>query len=71
MPSFVPYKLFLEIMSAILLNGRELNILHVGEGKEEICRRSFLKLGFAGVSGAVLLLLSGCLGGGEEDEDDD
>ncbi len=44
---------------------------HVGEGKEEISRRNFLKLGFAGVSGAVLLLLSGCLGGGKEDEEDD
>jgi hypothetical protein len=26
---------------------------HVGEGKVEISRRNFLKLGFAGVSGAV------------------
>ena len=44
---------------------------HVGEGQEEISRRSFLKLGFAGVSGAVLLFLSGCLGEEEEEEDED
>ncbi len=67
---FAPDDPFLEIMSAILLNGRELNILHVSEGKEEISRRSFLKLGFAGISGATLLLLSGCLSE-EDDEDDD
>ena len=42
---------------------------HDGESNKEISRRSFLKLGFAGISGAVLLLLSGCLG--EEDDDDD
>ncbi len=60
-----------EIMPAILLNGRELNMLQVNEGKEEISRRNFLKLAFAGVSGAVLLFLSGCLGGGEEDDDED
>ena len=40
----------------------------VGEDQEEISRRSSLRLGFAGVSGAVLLFLSGCLG---EEEDDD
>ena len=44
---------------------------HVGEDQEEISRRSFLKLGFAGVSGAVLLFLSGCLGEEEDDEDED
>ncbi|HZC02392.1 MAG TPA: hypothetical protein VE844_13870 [Gammaproteobacteria bacterium] len=44
---------------------------HLSEGKEEISRRSFLKLGFAGVSGAVLLLLSGCLGGEEDEEGED
>jgi hypothetical protein len=43
---------------------------HDGESSEKISRRSFLKLGLAGVSGAVLLLLSGCLGE-EQDEDDD
>ena len=42
---------------------------HDDESNKEISRRSFLKLGFAGISGAVLLLLSGCLG--EEDDDDD
>ena len=46
-------------------------MLHDGESKEELLsRRSFLKLGFAGMSGVALLLLSGCLGE-EEDEDDD
>jgi hypothetical protein len=44
---------------------------HVGEGKVEISRRNFLKLGFAGVSGAVLLFLSGCLGEEEDDEDEE
>ena len=46
-------------------------MLHVGEGQEEISRRSFLKLGLAGVSGAVLLFLSGCLGEEEDEEDED
>jgi hypothetical protein len=44
---------------------------HHGESNKEISRRSFLKLGFAGISGAVLLLLSGCLGEEDDDEDDD
>ncbi len=44
---------------------------HDGESNEELSRRSFLKLGFAGISGAVLLLLSGCLGEEEDEEDDD
>ncbi len=44
---------------------------HDGESNKEISRRSFLKLGFAGISGAVLLLLSGCLGEEDNDEDDD
>lgn len=43
----------------------------VGEDQVEISRRSFLKLGFAGVSGAVLLFLSGCLGEEEDEEDED
>jgi hypothetical protein len=43
---------------------------HDGESNKEISRRSFLKLGFAGISGAVLLLLSGCLGEEDDDEDD-
>jgi hypothetical protein len=43
---------------------------HISEAKERVSRRSFLKLAFAGVSGAVVLLLSGCLGE-EEDEDDE
>ena len=34
-------------------------------------RRGFLKLGFAGVLGSVLLFLSGCLGEEDEEEDDD
>ncbi len=44
---------------------------HLSEGKEEISRRSFLRLGFAGVAGAVLLLLSGCLGEEEDEEGED
>jgi hypothetical protein len=44
---------------------------HDGESNKEISRRSFLKLGFAGISGAVLLLLSGCLGEEDDGEDDD
>ena len=39
--------------------------------KEKISRRGFLKLGFAGILGTMLLLLSGCLGEEFEDEDDD
>jgi hypothetical protein len=46
-------------------------MLHVGESKEEISRRSFLKLGFGGILVATLPLLSGCLGEEEEEEDDD
>ena len=46
-------------------------MLHDDESKEELSRRSFLKLGFAGISGAALLLLSGCLGEEEDDEDDE
>jgi hypothetical protein len=47
---------------------------HDGESNKEISRRSFLKLGLAGISGAALLLLSGCLGeedGDDEDDEDD
>ena len=45
---------------------------HLGEGKEQISRRSFLKLGFGGIFlVAAVPLLSGCLGGGEEDEEDE
>ena len=47
-------------------------MLHDGESKEVLLsRRSFLKLGFAGFSGAALLLLSGCLGEEEDDDEDD
>ncbi len=46
-------------------------MLHDDESREELSRRSFLKLGFAGISGAALLLLSGCLGGEEDDDEDD
>jgi hypothetical protein len=47
---------------------------HDGESNEAISRRSFLKLSFVGISGAALLLLSGCLGeedGDDEDDEDD
>jgi hypothetical protein len=53
------------------LTGGRLDMLHVGKDQEEISRRSFLRLGFAGVSGAVLLFLSGCLGEEEDEEDED
>jgi hypothetical protein len=46
-------------------------MLYVGKDQEEISRRSFLRLDFAGVSGAVLLFLSGCLGEEEDEEDED
>ena len=46
-------------------------MLHDDESREELSRRSFLKLGFAGISGAALLLLSGCLGGEDDDDEDD
>jgi hypothetical protein len=35
---------------------------HAGEDKEEIGRCGFLKLGFAGILGTVLLFISGCTG---------
>ena len=47
---------------------------HDGESNKDFSRRSFLKLGFAGISGAALLLISGCLGeedGDDEDDEDD
>jgi hypothetical protein len=44
---------------------------NLGEDQEELSRRSFLRLGFAGVFGAVLLFLSGCLGEEEDEEDED
>jgi hypothetical protein len=44
---------------------------HEGESNKEISRRSFLKLSFVGISGAALLLLSGCLGEEQDEEDDD
>jgi hypothetical protein len=46
-------------------------VRYVGEGEKKIGRRDFLKLGLAGVSGAVLFLLSGCVAEGGEDDDDD
>ncbi len=47
---------------------------HVSEETTAISRRGFLKLGFAGISGMALLLLSGCVPGGDDDDgggDDD
>ena len=41
------------------------------EAELVMSRRGFLKLGFAGVLGSVLLFLSGCLGEEDEEEDDD
>jgi hypothetical protein len=37
----------------------------------EMSRRGFLKLGLAGVVGAALLLVAGCVGEEEEDDEDD
>jgi hypothetical protein len=37
----------------------------------EMSRLGFLKLGLAGVVGAALLLVAGCVGEEEEDDDDD
>jgi hypothetical protein len=37
----------------------------------EMSRRGFLKLGLAGLVGAALLLVAGCVGEEEEDDDDD
>ena len=37
----------------------------------EMSRRGFLKLGLAGVVGAALLLVAGCVGEEVEDDDDD
>ena len=44
---------------------------HDGESNKDISRRSFLKLGLAGILGAALLLLSGCLGEEDGDDEDD
>ena len=38
---------------------------------KEITRRSFLKLGFAGISAIALVFVAGCAGGGDDDDDDD
>jgi hypothetical protein len=40
--------------------------------RKEITRRSFLKLGFAGISASALIFVAGgCAGGGDDDDDDD
>jgi hypothetical protein len=39
--------------------------------RKEITRRSFLKLGFAGISAIALVFVAGCAGGGDDDDDDD
>ncbi len=46
---------------------------YAGENETKISRRNFLKLGFTGILGMLLFLLSGCLGDEEfeEEEDDD
>jgi hypothetical protein len=38
---------------------------------KEITRRSFLKLGFAGLLAIALVFVAGCTGGGDDDVDDD
>ena len=37
----------------------------------EMSRRGFLKTGLAGIVGAALLLVAGCVGEEEDDDDDD
>ncbi len=44
---------------------------YVGENEKKISRRGFLKLGFTGILGMFILLLSGCLGEEFEEEEDD
>jgi hypothetical protein len=39
------------------------------ETRNELTRRSFLKLGLSGISAIALLLIIGC--GGDDDDDDD
>jgi hypothetical protein len=39
--------------------------------KQEMGRRSFLKLGLSSIAATVLLLAAGCVGGGDDDDDDD
>ena len=38
---------------------------------EEVSRRSFLKLGFAGILGVAVLFLSGCIGEEQDDEEEE
>ena len=38
---------------------------------KEITRRSFLKLGFAGIWAIALVFVAGCAGGGDDDDVDD
>ncbi len=39
--------------------------------KEKISRRSFLKLGLAGISATAVLFVAGCAGEDNEDDDED
>jgi len=41
------------------------------EVRKEISRRSFLKLGLAGISATALLFVAGCVGEEDDDEGDD
>jgi len=38
--------------------------------RKEITRRSFLKLGFAGISAIALVFVAGCAEGDDDDDDD-
>jgi hypothetical protein len=41
------------------------------ETRKELSRRSFLKLGFSGISAIALLFVIGCGGDDDDGEDDD
>jgi hypothetical protein len=45
--------------------------MKIKEIKQEMGRRSFLKLGLSSIAATVLLLAAGCVGGGDDDDDDD
>jgi hypothetical protein len=42
----------------------------IKEAGQKMSRRSFLKLGLAGVSAAMLLFAAGCASGGDDDDGD-
>jgi hypothetical protein len=46
-------------------------LMGIKEAGQNMSRRSFLKLGLAGVSAAMLLFAAGCASGGDDDDGDD